>query len=131
MRMEGPVPMLKVKDFGKTLAFYRDDLGMEVLNTFEFGGKTTWACLGSKARDQVMLYTGVDGMKGVENNHTIYYLKPDDVIALHKRLKQRGREVSDLGVTVYGMREFTMKDPDGRQLTFGQETSDPPDCREE
>ena len=131
MRVEGPIPMLKVKDFGKTLAFYRDDLGMKVLNLMEDKGRPFWACLGTKARDQVMLYTQMAGLKGRENNHTIYYLKPDDVKALHARLKRRGRKVSDLGVTVYGMREFCLKDPDGRQLTFGQPTDDPPDCKKE
>ncbi len=130
MKMEGPIPMLKVADMGKTLAFYRDALELEVLGSFEPAGKTAWACLGTKARDQVMLYTELAGMTGVENNHTVYYFKPEDVTALHARLKGKGHAVSDLDVTIYGMREFYLKDPDGRQLTFGQPTADPPDREE-
>ena len=129
MRMEGPIPMLRARDLARTLVFYRDDLGMGVLGTFEQEGKTTWACLGTPERDQLMLMTM--GPESPEANHTVYYFKPDDVKALHARMRARGLEASALYVTVYGMREFHMKDPDGRTLTFGQETSDPPDCREE
>ncbi len=127
MRTDGPIPMLRVKDMARTLAFYRDDLGIPLLNTFG----ESWACLGRGDRDQLMLYTEVAGMTGVENNHTVYYFKPDDVKALHVRLRSRGHETSELYVTVYQMREFHMKDPDGRTLTFGQETSDPSDCKED
>ena len=129
--LNGPVPMLRVKKMAKTLAFYRDDLSLQVLNTFGPSGKEAWACLGSPKRDQIMLYTEVAGMAGVENNHTVYYFKPEDVKGLHARLKQRGHAVSEMGVTVYGMREFYLKDPDGRQLTFGQPTDDPPDRKED
>ena len=130
MRLDGPVPSFRAKDMARTLAFYRDDLGLKVLNTFEREGKAVWACLGSGKGDQVMLHTHALGISGEENNHTIYYFKPADVKALHARLKRRGRKVSKLGVTFYGMREFYLKDPDGRQLTFGQPTEDPSDCKE-
>ena len=130
VKMNGPTPMLRVKDMKKTLAFYRDDLGLKVLETFAPGGKIAWACLGSKEGGQLMLHTGVAGQKAAERNHTIYYFKPDDVIALHRRLRHRGKSVSKLTVTIYRMREFSMKDPDGRTLTFGQLTRDVSDTEE-
>ena len=126
-KMQGPIPMLRARDLRKTLTFYRDDLGMKLLGTWKHEGRTVWACLGSKDRDQVMLYAQ-GSQKGKESNYTIYYFKSYAVRALHARLKRRGRKVSKLGVTVYGMREFYLKDPDGRELTFGQPTSDPSDC---
>jgi hypothetical protein len=34
--------------------------------------------------------------------------------------------VTDLRVTVYGMKEFEVRDPENDWLWFGQETDDPP-----
>jgi hypothetical protein len=38
--------------------------------------------------------------------------------------------VTDLRITVYGMKEFELRDPDGIWLWFGQGTSEPPTVRE-
>jgi hypothetical protein len=37
-----------------------------------------------------------------------------------------GLKPDEMRVTPYQMREFSMNDPDGYTLMFGQETTDPP-----
>jgi hypothetical protein len=39
---------------------------------------------------------------------------------------ERGPAASDRRVTFYRMKEFTLRDPDGPILWFGQETDEPP-----
>ena len=41
-----------------------------------------------------------------------------------------GLAVTDLRVTVYGMKEFELRDPDGHWLWFGQATDEAPTVRE-
>jgi uncharacterized glyoxalase superfamily protein PhnB len=56
----------------------------------------------------------------------VMFFYPDDVVALHRELTQRGVEVGELSVTFYRMKEFSFLDPDGHMLTFGQGTDEPP-----
>ena len=60
----------------------------------------------------------------------IFYFYPDDLEALHADWKDKGLAVTDLRVTVYGMKEFELRDPDGIWLWFGQDTDAPPTSRE-
>ncbi len=56
----------------------------------------------------------------------IHYFYPEDVVALHGEIRHKGFQASDLRVTVYGMEELALRDPDGHILWFGQETDEPP-----
>ena len=51
----------------------------------------------------------------------IYYFYPDAVEALHAELVRHGFEPTPLVTTHYGMREFSLTDPDGHILSFGQD----------
>jgi uncharacterized glyoxalase superfamily protein PhnB len=64
----------------------------------------------------------------INGRHTsvFYYFYPEDVAALHASLVEAGREVTDLVVRFYGMKEFELTDPDGHVLVFGQETDESP-----
>jgi hypothetical protein len=41
-------------------------------------------------------------------------------------LVAKGYEVSQPFVTFYGMKEITLHDPDGKDITVGQNTDEPP-----
>jgi hypothetical protein len=56
----------------------------------------------------------------------IYYFDPENVVDLHAELKRQAFQVSDLRVTLYGIKEFEVRDPDGHILWFGRETDEPP-----
>jgi hypothetical protein len=60
----------------------------------------------------------------------IFYFYPDDIVSLHSTWKAASLAVTDLRVTIYGMKEFELRDPDGYWLWFGESTNEPPTVRE-
>lgn len=127
-------PMLSVADMARSLAFYRDTLGLELLNTLEHEGRIGWAVLGAGGRPdgddgpcrvELMLSAedqpcaGGDPLPG--RRALVLYFNPDDVTAYHAELRARGVAVGELTRTYYGMLEFRLEDPDGYPLWFGQD----------
>ena len=49
------------------------------------------------------------------------YFHTDDVDALATELREAGAEIDGPEDKVYGMREITLRDPDGNLLCFGQD----------
>jgi len=122
MKLNYLVPVLGVADVQRSIEFYRETLGFEVMNTYEPGGKLCWALL--KCGDvRVMLSLSEPGQK---EKDVLLYFYPENVVELHFVLKSRELEISDLRVTFYEMKEFDFQDPDGYQMTFGQHTHDAP-----
>jgi hypothetical protein len=63
-------------------------------------------------------------------DYQIFYFNTPDAAALRDELAARGVAVSELRVTVYGMKEFEVRDPDGIWLWFGQPTDEAPTVKE-
>lgn len=125
-------PMLAVSDLSRTIGFYTNRLGFRLINSF--GDPPVWCML---KRDGVELMFNAPPRGDVERDvprkskdYQIFYIYPDDIEALHAQLKRDGVAVTDMRVTVYAMKEFELRDPDGYWLWFGQETDDPPTVRE-
>ena len=123
--------MLAVADLRRTQEFYQR-LGFKVVG--EFGDPNpVWTEL---VRDGVALMFNAPPRKDVEaqprkaKDFQIYYFNSDDVVGLHGGWKRAGIPVTELRVTVYGMKEFEVRDPDGYWLWFGQPTDDAPTVQE-
>ena len=132
MKLTTLVPMLAVSDLKRTTAFYRDRLGFHVINTF--GEPEPRWCMLSREGVKIMFnQPPADEMAELPlraKDFQIYYFYPDNVAALHAAWKQKGLPLTDLRVTVYGMKEFELRDPDGYWLWFGQDTTEPPTVSE-
>jgi catechol 2,3-dioxygenase-like lactoylglutathione lyase family enzyme len=133
MKMRGIVPMLSVRDLARTLGFYRDALGFELVNSFPNATSPSWCMLSSGGA--VLMFNQVpsgsaSGEAKLGTRFQIFYFYPPDVAALHADLTARKLAVSPLRVTVYGMKEFNVEDPDGYKLLFGEPTKDPPTVKE-
>lgn len=122
MQLESLVPMLSVADVEKTLRFYQQALGFEVVHRYEQDGFLHWALVRSGATE--LMFARCDVSQSVlpfdTKTHLVLYFHLDDVDALHTSLKAQEYPVSNLQVTFYQMQEFTLRDPDGYQLCFGQ-----------
>lgn len=131
--------MLGVADVGQSLQFYRDALGFECFNTFEESGTLFWAFAGTGGRTAgpdspfkvELMFTRIDpscsgGDDREGRRQLFFYFYPEDVVGLHRSLKEMNYMVSDLRVTIYGMKEFELEDPDGYQLWFGESTDEAP-----
>ena len=55
---------------------------------------------------------------------TIFYFYPDDIEALYSHMADKGFSVTPLEITFYGMKEFSVQDPDGHLLSFGEDVDE-------
>lgn len=125
-------PMLAVTDLPRTVRFYVEKLGFSC--SAMFGNPPVWA---EVVRDGVGLTFNTPPRAEVERDvprkskdYQIFYMNSDDLVGLHAEFMSRGVEVGALRVTIYGMKEFEVRDPDGYWLWFGQETDESPTVRE-
>ena len=109
--------VLAVHDVRESARFYVDKLGFRI--THEPPG---WIFV---ARDNCMIMLGEcpDDMHPSELGcHNYFaYLRVDDVNAFHAQLQHNGVEsLSPLADEPWGMREFSIRTPDGHRIRIGQ-----------
>src|SRR4051812_37493730 len=105
--------MLAVIDLPRTIAFYRDKLGFRLGDTF--GDPPVWCTL---HRDGQEIMFNTPARERIERDvprsskdYQIFYMNTDDIAGLHAEFRSRGVAATDLRVTVYGMKEFEVRDP--------------------
>jgi catechol 2,3-dioxygenase-like lactoylglutathione lyase family enzyme len=113
-RFESLAPMLQAADLDATVAWYTSVLGFKC-SAQEEG----WARL---ERDEVALMFITDEEFGSPQATGVQYIYVDDAMALWNDIKNRVRAERGPEQTDYGMLEFTIKDPNGYLLSFGQST---------
>jgi len=109
--------VLAVHDLKKSAGFFVDNLGFEIVNE-----PPGWVFV---KKDNCMIMLGEcpdDARPGELGSHSYFgYLRVDDADGYYNDLKARGVETSSpISDKPWGMREFTMKTPEGHRLTIGQ-----------
>lgn len=138
MKLRGAIPMINVADIIRSVEFYRRLAEFAVVSDVEHVAEWRWAMLRSGGVELMLSeqhgpHPAVRAAR-VEDEESgwcvIHYFYPDDVEAAHARCVAQGIAASPLRVTLYGMKEFEVRDPDGHIVWFGQETSEkpPPEC---
>jgi uncharacterized glyoxalase superfamily protein PhnB len=115
-------PMLQVRDLRESIAFYTDVLGFKLDGTFPEDAPT-WAGLTS-GNARIMI-TALDAAAAQPSLTGVIYMYPDDVDAVWDRLKDVATVVEPIETRVYGMRDFSIRDPNGYMITFGQSVQSP------
>jgi uncharacterized glyoxalase superfamily protein PhnB len=133
MKLINLIPMLNVSNMEASLDFYERALGFRVVSPVEAVKEWRWATIRSGDTELMLSESQCDlGLKrGVDpqsdtNWPAIYYFYPDDVVALHAHVTRQGYSPTPLEVTFYEMNEFSLQDPDGHLLSFGQDTDKQP-----
>lgn len=128
MKLVQLIPMLNVSNIETSLDFYRNALGFEVVSAPEAVKEWRWATIRSGDTELMLSQAGgPPGRRQGPDPHAdtswpvIFYFYPDDVAALHAHVTQQGFSPTPLEVTFYGMNEFSLRDPDGHLLSFGQD----------
>jgi catechol 2,3-dioxygenase-like lactoylglutathione lyase family enzyme len=111
-------PILPVIDMAASIAFYRAS-GFEV-REYEDGGFAFVTHDDESAFD----LDQADVPISPETNGAACYLIVPDVEDWHTRLLAAGQPVTDLDDQPWGMREFTLTDPNGNHIRFGESTAD-------
>jgi catechol 2,3-dioxygenase-like lactoylglutathione lyase family enzyme len=121
-------PMLMVLDLKETIDFYTDLLGFEVTGTYPEGEEPFWAEV--TAGDVRLMFsydaphTHDDGEEHLPEalfNGSLYFHPAEALEELHARVRSKWDRCGDIMTQPYGMKEFTLQDPNGYYLTFGVE----------
>ena len=132
--IRGPVPVLFTNDMQQAIAYYRDTLGFTLASAMP-DDNPTW-CFLRRDKAAIMLLGSDDHDHDQGDEHddghehpaapavSSLYLYPSDVDALWNRLKDKVEVEVALQDMDYGMREFTIRDPNGYALNFGAPISD-------
>jgi uncharacterized glyoxalase superfamily protein PhnB len=108
-------PLLQVRDLEATIAFWRDVLGFRVDGLFP-EEVPTWC--GMHSGNARIMFSTLDGVAAPALTGAIY-LYLDDVEATWRRLRDTTEVAEPLHDTAYGMREFSIRDPNGFTLSLG------------
>ncbi|HEX2092342.1 MAG TPA: VOC family protein [Longimicrobiaceae bacterium] len=138
-RLEGICPLLQVFDMPTSLAFYRDVLGFEVIQSAPPaeqapGDRVDWVWL-RRDRADLMLNTAYDpdavrppspdAARVAAHDDTALFIACPEVDAAYDHLRARGIQVAPPTVAPYGMKQLYVKDPDGFTLCFQWSTEVP------
>lgn len=124
--VRGMAPLLQVFDMSRSLAFYRDVLGFEVVSTAGTAPHFGWVLL--RLRDlELMLNTAHEpearpdgpepGRVAAHGDTTLFFGCPD-LESVYQRVQAHGVPVEPPAQTGYGFRALSLHDPDGYGLSF-------------
>jgi catechol 2,3-dioxygenase-like lactoylglutathione lyase family enzyme len=122
MALEHITPLLNVEDVQRSLDFYTSALGFELGNRWESEGKLMWARI-KAGPVELMLNgrgAGEDARRRARPGHhdVVLYIGVDDVVPLHARLLADGLAPGEIHDEEYGLRQFSLRDPDGYELAL-------------
>ncbi len=128
MRLNNLIPMLNVNDINKSLSFYEDALGFKIVSDPNAVEEWRWATIRSgetelkkkKTETDLGLEVAIDPQESTKWPSILYFY-PDNVNRLHEHIKQCGHLPTPIINTIYGMKEFSIQDPDGHVLSFGED----------
>lgn len=108
----------------KTIAFYRDSLGFELGMTFPDADSPEYADL---SKDGMVLMFIPAKNCGIDHSEKLgmgvnFYMEIDvDIDQYYADLKGKGVNITiDIKDEPFGIRDFTVEDPDGYLLTFNK-----------
>ena len=128
MDIRGMTPLLQVFDMARSLRFYRDVLGFEIVqtDTNTTAPNHNWVWLRLNDID-LMLNTAyeydkrpsaVDPRRIATHGDTGLFFGAPDVDAVYAHLRAKGIDVKEPTVASYGMKQLYLRDPDGFGLCF-------------
>lgn len=126
MKLKKITPNLMVEDISKTLKFYEDVLGFKLDQSVPDDPPYEWASVKSGEVElmfqaRTSLSEDMPLFEGMPIGGTLtLFVRMQGIQELYDRVHQQVELVQDLFETFYGMREFSIKDPNGYVLTFAE-----------
>ena len=119
-------PNLMVEDVARTLAFYRETLGFEVLTTLPEQEPFAFAILQRDGvelmfQSRASLSDNVPALTGVPIGASqTFYIEVTGIRDLYETLRDKVEIVVDFHDTFYGTQEFYFRDINGYVLSFSE-----------
>ena len=119
-------PNLMVEDVARTLAFYRETLGFEVLTTLPEQEPFAFAILQRDGvelmfQSRLSLSDNVPALTGVPIGASqTFYIEVTGIRDLYETLRDKVQIVVDFHDTFYGTQEFYFRDINGYVLSFSE-----------
>lgn len=112
-------PLLVVQDMQRSLMFYRDLLGFELLDQAENDGQVFWCRLRCGGATLMLQQAEAeDGSADGRGKGVTFYFVCNDADAMYVDLSTRGLELQLPTVACYGMKQLPVPEPDGYILCF-------------
>lgn len=119
-------PLIQVFNMRRSLAFYRDILGFEVVADSGRGDDSSWVWLRLNGCDLMLNDQYEPGRVPAEcpaerirwHGDTCLYFGCADPQEAYEYLKSRGIELDPPKVAPYGMKQLNVSDPDGYNVCF-------------
>jgi catechol 2,3-dioxygenase-like lactoylglutathione lyase family enzyme len=124
--IQSVTPLIEVFDMSRSLSFYRDILGFEVVSDSGNGDDSSWVWLRLGECDLMLndqyepghvLHAPPDERVRWHKD-TCLYLGCPDVDGAYKYLRSKGIELDPPKVAPYGMKQLYLTDPDGYSICF-------------
>jgi catechol 2,3-dioxygenase-like lactoylglutathione lyase family enzyme len=124
--IRGLAPLLPVFDMPRSIHFYRDLLGFEVVQTSPPGDDCDWALLRlhgielmlNTAYERDVRPAAADPGRHAAHADTSLYFGCPDVDGAHALLRGQGLDLRAPVIAPYGMKQLVLSDPDGYTLCF-------------
>jgi uncharacterized glyoxalase superfamily protein PhnB len=124
MQLQSLTPNLMVKDVNKTLDYYINVLGFELLQTVPEKGTFDWGFVQSgnvklMIQKETSIKLEYKELENYENGGALtFYIQVEDLQKLHKTIKAQTNVIKPMHKTFYGANEFSIMDINGFILTF-------------
>jgi uncharacterized glyoxalase superfamily protein PhnB len=122
-------PNLMVEDVERTVEFYRDVLGFELVMTVPEAAPFNFAILQRDAVEMMLqsrasLTENVPALEGATIGASqTFYIEVTAIDELYNQVREKAEIVVDMHETFYGTREFYFKDINGYILSFSEAQS--------
>jgi uncharacterized glyoxalase superfamily protein PhnB len=115
-----------VEDVNRTVAFYQEVLGFELLTSVPEEGQLAWAMLKRGGVELMFQARGslteeLPGFRGKDIGGTFnLYIDVEDIQGLYAAIRDKVTVVVDMHTTFYGAHEIAIEDCNGYILTFAE-----------
>jgi glyoxylase I family protein len=112
-------PLLRVTEIERSIAFYRDQLGFDVVGDARSEDRIFW-CRLKRGGASIMLQQACaeDGPAEGRGRGVGFFVVCDDADALYDELTSRGLKLKPPTTAYYGMRQVFVPEPDGYEICF-------------
>ncbi|MDZ7639484.1 MAG: VOC family protein [Bryobacterales bacterium] len=117
------VPILLSADFARSLHFYKNILGFEVVDRTEHRGSDDWLYMRLGDAEMIITASG-EAPDAIDitsrDRKAAYYFFVEGVRDVREKILEAGGQPSPIQANRAAMDEFELLDPDGHVLVFGE-----------